>query len=219
MNFKRIWAVLIVGLFTVSLIGCSGQSVSTSTDASNSKTKEEQVEKVSKDEVAALEGKTLTEAVALLKDSNYEYKIVNSGNRYDFTEEAKSWTQEYTDGWIVDNVDTSGIVNKKCTLTIKSQEAYAAEKVEKDLEAKLSSDAADDAILARGKQEYPYGFKLNYIGGAGGENSKTVADENTWLITYRCEVTNAFGATQTAKCEAKVTGTTDSPQVTEFKVY
>ena len=218
MKIKSLLTFLIVGLFVVSLAGCSGQSASTS-KTSNSDAQEEQVEKVSKDDVIALEGKTLTEGIALLKDSNYEYKIVNSGNLYDFTEEAKSWSQENTDGWVITDVDTSGIVNKKCTLTIKTKEAVDAENKEKNLEAKLSFDAAADAILEKGKQEYPYGFKLNYIGGEGAENSKSVADENTWLITYRCEITNVFGATQTAKCEAKVTGTTDSPQVTEFKVY
>ena len=162
-----------------------------------------------------LEGKTLTEAMTVLSELGKEYSVKGDSNSYDYTEECKSWSQEMTDGWIVKSIG-NGWFSDVYTIKITTQEAVAADQMKETLQAKLSADNAETAVMLRGEQEYPYGFKFKYF---TGETSDTVVDENTWLIKRSCEITNAFGAKATMTCEAKVTGTNSSPQVLDFTIY
>ena len=186
-----------------------------SNDSSSKEAEDKDNTKEIKSQVEATKGKTLTEALEVLDKLGVEYKIVNDGNSYDFTDECKTWSNEMKDGWVVKSA-SSGWLSSKYTLKITTQEAIAAEQMKETLQAKLSADNAETAVMVRGEQEYPYGFKFKYF---TGETSDTVIDENTWLIKRSCEITNAFKATTKMTVEAKVTGTNDNPQVTDFSVY
>lgn len=200
--FRLFLSFVVCCLLLCVMAGCSGSAGSSATD----------------NELNSLQGKTLTEALDFLKNAGYEYTILNDGGDYDFTEEAKSWTQEWTDGWIVSEAKGLKGSSKECTLKITTQDSIDAKNAEQALESKLSSDAALEAVGHYGEKKFPYGFKLSYISGVGW-NSITVADENTWQMKYKCEVTNEYGASRSATCEAKITGTTENPEVTEFNVY
>ena len=51
------------------------------------------------------------------------------------------------------------------------------------------------------------------------EEPEEAYDENTWFLKAEYTSTNESGAEVDGTCEAKVTGTTDSPEVIEFTVY
>lgn len=165
------------------------------------------------DKIKNLEGKTLTEAVSVMKELGKEYSVINDGNNYDFTEECKSWSQEMSDGWIVKSIYGFD----KYTIKITTQEAVKAEKTKETLQSKLDSASALTAVQQYGEKEYPYGFRI--VSKVLGNNVEQAIDENTWLLKYSCEITNAFGAEAKKTCEAKVTGTTNSPEVISFSVY
>jgi|GEM_PF-3559434 len=99
-----------------------------------------------------------------------------------------------------------------------AQEARDAKNAPKvALNAKLSLDSAWEAAAAYGKREYPAGFKLHYIIGKLAEEP---LDEDTWFLKAECTVTNEYGTKlKGLVCEIKVTGTTDNPTVTHFRVY
>lgn len=44
-------------------------------------------------------------------------------------------------------------------------------------------------------------------------------DGDTWYLKAGCTVTNEYGVEIKATCEAKVTGTTNNPEVIDFNVY
>lgn len=182
----------------------SSKSSSDYTDSSNN---------TSKVEAGGLKNKTLTDALETLKSNGEKYTIINASNKYDFTDEAKEWSTEYTDLWLVKDATN---IKGSWQLSITTQEAIDAENREKALQDKLDIAAALTAVEQYGEKEYPYGFKLKTFTGA---YSETAIDDDTWSIKYGCKVTNMYGATQTATCEAKITGTTSAPEVIAFSVY
>ena len=49
--------------------------------------------------------------------------------------------------------------------------------------------------------------------------AETAEDENTWFLKAECEVKNSYGTWVAGVCEARVSGTTKSPQIDYFMVY
>ena len=99
---------------------------------------------------------------------------------------------------------------KKIVVNILPKDLYEANDVEAKLEQKLPQATAWSAVKKYGEEQYGK-FKLHNLTGviyAGAE------DENTWFL--KCECT-ADGEDKV--CEAKVTGTEASPEVTSFDVY
>ena len=206
---KRVRIVLIVVVVLVVVGAVAGKGTN-----SSSTTTHAQIENT-QSQIENLEGKSLIEALEILDSAGIDYKVQNS-NGYDYTEELKTWDTEMKDGWVIKSSKKDSFSNSYI-LSITTQEAIAAEQMKKTLESKLDVGAALTAVEQYGKREYPYGFEIVDI--ILGNNVDQALDENTWLLKYSCEVINAFGATAKMTCEAKVTGTSDSPQVTEFAVY
>ena len=110
---------------------------------------------------------------------------------------------------------------KKALFYINTQENIdmAKEKeINRDnLNDRLDSVYAWQAVENYGKQQYTYGFKLHYLTGRLNEEP---ANEKTWFLKAYCDVKNAYGIWEKQLvCEAYVTGTSDNPQITSFKVY
>lgn len=106
--------------------------------------------------------------------------------------------------------------NKTVDVYIASKADLKSIKTEEQLSKKLESGTAWVAAESYGEAVYPYGFELHYL---VGRITQEAEDKNTWYLKAECTVTNQYGAEQDATCEAKVTGTTDSPEVTSFGVY
>lgn len=79
------------------------------------------------------------------------------------------------------------------------------------LTKKLQISVAWDAVVAYGQQEYGDFAVRNMPGQPVDEIAE---DASTWCLTAPCTVNG-----ESMTCEAKVTGTTENPEVLSFKVY
>ena len=129
----------------------------------------------------------------------------------DFTSFIDSMASDYSVGSVEIN-EADKTVTANIVLTSNLEAAGA----EDALSAKLDTGASWTAVEDYGEAQYPYGFELHYLMGKIAEEAY---DENTWFLKAECTVTNESGAEIEGTCEAKVTGTTGSPQITEFTVY
>ena len=69
-----------------------------------------------------------------------------------------------------------------------------------------------------GKEQYPFGFKLHYMKDLQGY--QMVGENNdTWRIQCGVTITNAYGASYDATCQAEITGSNEAPEVTDFVVF
>lgn len=175
--------------------------------------------------IAELKGQSYTTAYDELSAMGYTIKWVHSASDQDFTETVElsiaSPDPEFDLPWVIVDYKSLDTKKKTVTLTINTQEnldsAAAANAMAQALQEKLDVSAAWVAAESYGKSQYPYGFKLKDI---MGRLAETPEDENTWFLKATCDVTNEYGAKiKDAVCEAKVTGTTDNPQVIYFIVY
>lgn len=221
-TFKIVITVIFVFWFILLLAntGNTGQTSKTTNDNqtasqnSTESTQDTDTSNSAKLKEGDLTGKSLTEALKVLKSHDEKYKIVNKSNGYDFTGEVDGWSTEYTDGWVVSEARSSW---GTWQIKITTPEAQATESRTEALQAKLDVSAAITAVEQYGRKQYPYGFKVTKI--VTGVNSDVAVDDNTWALKYDCEVTNQYGGGREAIVEAKVTGTTDAPKVTDFLVY
>lgn len=153
-------------------------------------------------QLSELKGKTVKEGMKALNDTGYTIQYLNQGE--DFTEFIDSFNDNIIKDIEVDNEA------KKIVVNILPKDLYEANDVEAKLEQKLPQATAWSAVKKYGEEQYGK-FKLHNLTGviyAGAE------DENTWFL--KCECT-ADGEDKV--CEAKVTGTEASPEVTSFDVY
>ena len=161
-------------------------------------------------------GKPAPEAVKMLKDEEFtNIKVVDkAGNDH-----------SKDDFMIVDkqSVKAEEFYDKddEIKLTVLNKEAYDTKqkqkKMDKALEKKLPAEDAWHALDLYGDTECPYGFKVHWV-----DNQYIIQgaiDENTWQLKAFCTVKNAFGQEADMTCEAKVSGTKDSPVVSDFKIY
>lgn len=154
--------------------------------------------------LAALTGTPLTDAMA--KISELGYKATYYADGVDFTEFIDDVKDDYTTGNI--KVNTT---DKTVDVTLELTSNLQLEDAEKALAEKLSVGAAWEAAEKYGKAQYGDSFDLNYL---TGKIAATVEDENTWYLKAECK-SNGKDAT----CEAKVSGTTGSPEIVSFDVY
>lgn len=154
--------------------------------------------------LAALTGTPLADAMA--KISELGYKATYYADGVDFTEFIDDVKDDYTTGNI--KVNTT---DKTVDVTLELTSNLQLEDAEKALAEKLSVGAAWEAAEKYGKAQYGDSFDLNYL---TGKIAATVEDENTWYLKAECK-SNGKDAT----CEAKVSGTTGSPEIVSFDVY
>lgn len=94
---------------------------------------------------------------------------------------------------------------------MQESENVNSQEVLEELSGKLNLQAAWDAVVEYGKNEYGEFAVRNMPGQPVDE---IVEDANTWLLIAPCTVDG-----ESMTCEAKVTGTTEKPEVLSFKVY
>nr|DAZ15510.1 MAG TPA: PASTA domain [Caudoviricetes sp.] len=163
---------------------------------------------------------SVPDAQKKLDDLGYTVSYFHQDSGMEITVDLSVYTEEELTKWIVTDIKSFDIDNKTIELIVNTDENIAANEAASEtqatLESKLSAIAAWNAAEDYGKSEYPYGFELHYIMDKLAEEA---ADENTWFLKATCTVTNAYNAETEATCEAKVTGTSDNPQVVSFMVY
>lgn len=153
-------------------------------------------------QLAELKGKTVKEGKQALDATGYTVQYLNQGE--DFTE----FIDSFDDNIIKDiEVDDSA---KQIVVNILPKDLYEADNAEAKLEQTLPQATAWSAVKKYGEEQYKE-FKLHNLVGviyAGAE------DESTWFLKCECTVDG-----EDKVCEAKVTGTEASPEVTSFDVY
>ncbi|MBR0405270.1 MAG: hypothetical protein IJI68_08740 [Eggerthellaceae bacterium] len=167
-------------------------------------------EKVTVD-VDSLVGLDLTEAAKKLEEAEIEFEVIGEITRDDLTSVYKNGDYD-GGGMIVTGADDLLDV---VTLEVLSQEQIDERKAKASareiLESKLELYAAWAAVEMYGKAAYGSSFKVHYVLGILAEEP---LDENTWFLKATCDIGDFSG-----NCEAKVTGTTDYPEVYDFYVY
>ena len=224
--FKNCLVFVLSLIVCFSVVGCSSANkendsateANSNTDQANSNEtdNEEKYSDEIKSQVGALQGKSLSEALEVLDNLNVKYGIYNNDYSHDYADECKSWNKETKDGWIIKSVAKPSFTDR-FMLQITTRDEAASGVSSNSSGEKLDATVALTAMEQRGKKDYPYGFKI--VDKILGNNVEKQLDENTWLLKYSCEITNAYNSTTKMTCEAKITGSNDNPQVVEFSIY
>ncbi|MCL1796790.1 MAG: zinc ribbon domain-containing protein [Eggerthellaceae bacterium] len=245
----KILIIVVAVIFFLGLVNTctSGGSTSTQetqeqTSSSNQLSKEEQKakeeEQKAKEEeeqrtqaaemeskLNSLKGQSFAVAYNDLTALGYAVTFIHSTSKMDFTQEVQldiaNPDSEFYTPWVIVDYESLDTTVKTVALLINTQENLdneaAANAMQQALTEKLDVYYAWAAAESYGKSLYPYGFKLHYI---VGKLAETPEDENTWFLKATCDVTNAYGAKmKNVVCEAKVTGTSDNPEIVYFIVY
>lgn len=170
-------------------------------------------------------GKPAIDIYNELEKLGYKVSLKHAISKMDFTSsmqyESDPADVESYIPWIITDVDSYSATSKTASFFINTQEnidgAQSRSTAKDTLQAKLAASVAWGAADVYGNSEYPYGFKLKI---ATGMLAETAVDENTWFIKATCEVKNEYGTwMKNLVCEARVSGTTASPQIVDFRVY
>lgn len=207
---KKIFALLLAAMMLFALVACGGLSdtksdkeqdeTETTTETSNTKDDKDASEEKS---LLALKGMPLVDA--MLKFEELGYTATYFADGVEFTDFIDDLKEEYTTGELeIDTTAKTVKVDLELTSNIEQEEAGKA------LKEKLELGSSWIAVEKYGKQKFS-DFELNYL---LGKIDASPEDENTWFLKAECEV---LGTKMT--CEAKVTGTTENPEVIFFDVY
>ena len=148
-------------------------------------------------------GKPLEELIAKVGELGYKATYLAEGE--DFTGFIEDMADLYLTGEL--EIDT---VQKTVSVTLVSKSKLEWANKKELLKEKLDPYYAWKAVEEYGIEQY-YDFELHYI---SGKIAEELEDENTWSLKATCTI---FGTEQI--CEAKVTGTTDNPEVVYFDFY
>lgn len=214
---KKILTAMIAAALLAMLTACGSSGDADKTASSDAKQQTSQTSENAKQEsditvelssdeeaLAALTGTPLSDAMTKISDLGYKATYYADG--VDFTEFIDDVKDDYTTGDIkVNTADKTVDVTLELTSNLQLKDA------EKALSEKLSVGAAWGAAEKYGKAQYGDSFDLNYL---TGKIAATAEDENTWYLKAECKANG-----KDATCEAKVSGTTGSPEIVSFDVY
>lgn len=166
-------------------------------------------------------GKRAYAVRADLESLGYTAKFTHDVTNMDFSEEVLPEDSEFYVPYIIVRLKEYNSSNKTASFYINTQENTDRQNEQRELKSnlnsKLNSTYAWQAVEKYGKEQYSYGFKLHYIAGILAEEA---VDQDTWFLKAYCDVTNGYGTkAKNLTCEAHVTGTTDNPKIVDFVVY
>ena len=168
-------------------------------------------------------GKLAIDVYNELESIGYKVSFTHEITKMDFTESVQHESNpesEFYIPWIITGLDSYNATSKTASFHINTQEMINESQrrtaTKKALEAKLSPSNAWGAVDYYGKRKFPNGFKLRI---ATRMLAETAVDENTWFLKAGCQVRNEYGTWINLVCEARVSGTTASPNVISFNVY
>ena len=193
---KKLLALGLATVMAFSFTACGG-------DKEPAK-QETEAKKSDTDKLNELKGSDLSESMKTIEDMGY--KATYQADGVDFTD----FIDDVKDDYLVGDME----VNEKEKIVVVNLDLASnkeAEDIEKALKKKLEVGSAWAAAEKYGQEEYGDEFDLNYL---TGNIDDSAYDEDTWFLKAECEV---GGEEKT--CEAKVTGTTENPEVVSFDVY
>lgn len=193
-------------------------SKSNKTDKANKDSAEKKQAEI-ENKLKTFEGKSVTEMETYLTSIGYTAKYVADNTGDDFTEAIR--TDEDTKNlFAVVSVSQIDHAKKSVNVRILGKDYIDAQNqqqiMDDALDQKLDRYVAWEAVVTYGKRQYPGGFKVHYI---VSKIAEYASDENTWFLKALCDVTINGVKYKGLNCEARVTGTTDNPQVIYFQVY
>lgn len=164
-------------------------------------------ENSSADDAAILnsyEGAPLSLFIEKAQEMNYEATFFADG--VEFTDFIDSVKDDYITGTLtVDTANKTVIVDLVLASNLELAEKEAA--LKETLDLSVCWIAAEEY----GCTEYGNTFELNYV---TGKITESLFDENTWFLKSECTVNG-----EKRICEARITGSTDNPEVSFFDVY
>lgn len=198
---KKIITLMLASALVISIAACGGSKP----EATDNKEVVEETEETSEEGLFdEFVGKPLTELMAKVEETEYTASFFADG--VDFTSFIDSLKEDYLVGGITEDTEAKTIeVDLLLASNAEHDEMTAA------LEEKLEVYYAWVAAEKYGQDQYGEDFELHYMIGKIEEYAE---DENTWFLKAECSVD---GVKMT--CEAKVTGTTEAPEVLAFDVY
>lgn len=146
----------------------------------------------------------LSDLMAKIDELGYTATYINQGE--DWTEFIEFFVEDYLVGGLEEDPEAKTVV---VDLLLKSNAEHDA--AEAALREKLETGSAWLAVENYGEAMYGESFELHYFFGKIAEYAE---DENSWFLKAECTVSGVDMI-----CEAKVTGTSDNPEVIYFEIY
>lgn len=167
------------------------------------------------EDLSGFKGQNLLNVVNKVEELGYTgtYQVPSGEDR---TAEVKAFDDETLQNWQMTDVVSVDPKAQTVALKISTNSDVAQANLKKSLQDTFPVSYAWTALKTYGKSLYPYGFKVHNILGIYAEEP---VDENTWFLKADVTITNAFNAKYDTVVEAKVTGNTNSQEVTSFYVY
>lgn len=213
----KAFIVLVVIWLIVGIVGI----VSTGTNKNDNSDK---IRKQAETEISSLVDGSLSNALSKMEEMGYTATYYfDNGKAYknDYTDVVKnnlSKDEKQLKKYVITKYDNIDAENKTVDLYINTKKEAKKQKQLNELESKLGHINACQAVEEYGKEQYPFGFKLHYMKDLQGY--QMVGENNdTWRIQCGVTITNAYGASYDATCQAEITGSNEAPEVTDFVVF
>ena len=175
-------------------------------------------------EISSLVDGSLSNALSKMEEMGYTATYYfDNGKAYknDYTNVVKdnfSKDEKQLKKYVITKYENVNAETKTVDLYINTKKEAKKQKQLNELENKLGHINACQAVEEYGKEQYPFGFKLHYMKDLQGY--QMVGENNdTWRIQCGVTITNAYGASYDATCQAEITGSNDAPEVTDFVVF
>lgn len=175
-------------------------------------------------EISSLVDGSLSNALSKMEEMGYTATYYfDNGKAYknDYTNVVKdnfSKDEKQLKKYVITKYENVNAETKTVDLYINTKKEAKKQKQLNELESKLGHINACQAAEEYGKEQYPFGFKLHYMKDLQGY--QMVGENNdTWRIQCGVTITNAYGASYDATCQAEITGSNDAPEVTDFVVF
>ena len=173
-------------------------------------------------EISSLVDGSLSNALSKMEEMGYTATYYfDNGKAYknDYTNVVKdnfSKDEKQLKKYVITKYENVNAETK--TVDINTKKEAKKQKQLNELESKLGHINACQAVEKYGKEQYPFGFKLHYMKDLQGY--QMVGENNdTWRIQCGVTITNAYGASYDATCQAEITGSNEAPEVTDFVVF
>ena len=175
-------------------------------------------------EISSLVDGSLSNALSKMEEMGYTATYYfDNGKAYknDYTNVVKdnfSKDEKQLKKYVITKYENANAETKTVDLYINTKKEAKKQKQLNELESKLGHINACQAVEKYGKEQYPFGFKLHYMKDLQGY--QMVGENNdTWRIQCGVTITNAYGASYDATCQAEITGSNEAPEVTDFVVF
>lgn len=209
---KKLFAGLCGVAMLLSMTACGGSNKTDDTEDANEKESQEielSQEDIALDELAIAQGMQYTDAKSILDQKGYQATYIYGGE--DWGEVLDAYPVEDLAEYVVKGIQEIDPEAKTITVELDTKTNIAYAEDEQALNEKLNQTSALIAVKEYGQKQYGKDFDLHYMMGL---NDASAEDADTWVFKVEAELDG-----ENMTVDAKVTGTTDSPEVISFDMY